>query len=67
MNINTAAEQQAIPMALNFLGQHNIYNALLAIAMAKTCYYQHQVTQGLSMVYPERGRLSLCQSANNLT
>ena len=68
MNINTAAEQQAIPIALNFLGQHNIYNALLAVAMAKTLDVTNDhVTQGLSMAYPERGRLSLCQSANNQT
>ena len=68
MNINTDAEQQAIPIALNFLGQHNIYNALLAVAMAKTLDITNdKVAQGLSMAYPERGRLSLCQSANNLT
>ena len=68
ININTAAEQKTLPVSLNFLGQHNIYNALLAVAMAKTLDITNdEVTQGLSMVYPERGRLSLCQSANNLT
>lgn len=68
ININTAADQQVIPVALNFLGQHNIYNALLAVAMAKTLDVTNDaIIHGLSTVYPERGRLSLCQSANNLT
>ena len=68
ININTATEKQAIPIALNFLGRHNIYNALLAVAMAKTLDITNDdVAQGLSVVYPERGRLSLCPSANNLT
>ena len=68
ININTKAEQKAIPVELNFLGKHNIYNALIAVAMAKTLTITNEdIMTGLATVYPERGRLSRVKAANKLT
>tara|TARA_B100000767_G_C19763263_1_gene536212 strand:+ start:749 stop:2179 length:1431 start_codon:yes stop_codon:yes gene_type:complete len=68
ININTRSEKNLIPIELHFLGLHNIYNALLAAAMAKSLgLHDDNIAVGLSAVFPERGRLSSIQAANNLT
>jgi UDP-N-acetylmuramoyl-tripeptide--D-alanyl-D-alanine ligase len=56
-----------LPIKMNFLGIHNVRNALMAVAMAKALNVSDaDIIKGLAVVAPEKGRLCRVAGRNHL-
>lgn len=66
-HVRLANKVSQLPIKMNFLGVHNVRNALMAIAMAKASGVSDaKVIQGLAAVIPEQGRLCRLAGLNKL-
>ena len=66
-NIRLANTASILPVKMNFLGIHNVHNALMAIAMSKALDVSDaDIIQGLAAVAPEKGRLCRLTGLNDL-
>ena len=66
-HIRLAETVSILPIKMNFLGIHNVRNALMAVAMAKALDVSDaDIIQGLAAVTPEKGRLCRVAGKNNL-
>jgi len=66
-NIRLTNTVSVLPIKMNFLGIHNVRNALMAAAMAKALDVSDaDIIQGLAAVTPEKGRLCRLTGRNNL-
>lgn len=66
-HIRLANATSELPIKMNFLGVHNVRNALMAIAMAKAVDVSDaNIIRGLAAVMPEPGRLCRLVGRNNL-
>ena len=66
-NIRLDNTTSVLPIKMNFLGIHNVRNALMAVAMAKALDVSDvDIIQGLAAVAPEKGRLCRVAGENDL-
>lgn len=66
-HVRLADTTSQLPIKMNFLGIHNVRNALMAIAMAKALAISDaKIIQGLAAVAPEAGRLCYLKGHNDL-
>ena len=66
-NIRLTNTTSVLPIKMNFLGIHNVRNALMAVAMAKALDVSDaDIIQGLAAVAPEKGRLCRLTGRNDL-
>ncbi|MDG1293170.1 MAG: UDP-N-acetylmuramoyl-tripeptide--D-alanyl-D-alanine ligase [Pseudomonadales bacterium] len=67
VNIRLVNTTSVLPIKMNFLGIHNVRNALMAVAMAKALNVSDaDIIQGLAAVAVEKGRLCRVAGSNNL-
>ncbi|MGB2271859.1 MAG: UDP-N-acetylmuramoyl-tripeptide--D-alanyl-D-alanine ligase [Pseudomonadales bacterium] len=66
-HLRLADSESQLAITMNFLGTHNVRNALMAIAIAKALNVSDiAITQGLASVAPEKGRLCCLAGRNDL-
>ena len=66
-HIRLADSVSCLPVKMNFLGIHNVRNALMAAAMAKALGVSDtHIIKGLANVAPEKGRLCRVAGRNHL-
>jgi UDP-N-acetylmuramoyl-tripeptide--D-alanyl-D-alanine ligase len=66
-HVRLADSVSCLPVKMNFLGIHNVRNALMAAAMAKALGVSDtHIIKGLAAVAPEKGRLCRVAGRNHL-